>query len=116
MQAGRLRHRVTIEELLIGQDSDGAVEETWAPIGAPVSAEILPLSGREMLAAAALQSKVATRIVIRYRPNFTPTAHPLRVVHRDTVYSIEAVIPDNESGRQWLTLQCSSGVRYVRGA
>lgn len=114
MQAGRLRHRVTIEELLIGQDSDGAVDEAWTAIGSPVSAEILPLSGREMVAAAAMQSKVATRIVIRYRPEFTLRPRPLRAVHRDTIYSIEAVIPDNESGRQWLTLQCSSGVRYVR--
>jgi SPP1 family predicted phage head-tail adaptor len=114
MEPGRLRHRVTLEELLTEQDSDGAVSEAWTPISAPVSAEILPLSGRELLAAAATQSKVATRIVIRYRPGFSTMAHPMRVVHRDTIYSIEAVIPDNKSGRQWLTLQCSSGVRYVR--
>jgi hypothetical protein len=37
----------------------------------------------------------------------------MRVVHRDTIYTIEAVIPDNHSGRHWLTLQCSSGVRHV---
>jgi SPP1 family predicted phage head-tail adaptor len=107
MQAGRLRHRVTVEELITDLDSDGATLEAWYPIGPPLSAEILPLSGRELIAADAVQSKVTTRIRIRYRPGIIPS---MRAVHREEVYNIEAVIPDNNSGIRWLTLQCTSGV------
>lgn len=116
MQAGRLRHRIVIEELAVTLDSDGDQVETWVPIGPALPAEIKPLSGRELIAAQAVQSKVATRIVMRYRPGFEPLPHQMRAVHRATVYSIEAVIPDPHSGRQWMTLQCSSGVRHVREA
>lgn len=107
MQAGRLRHRVTIEELLTEQDSDGATVEAWTPIGPPVSAEIVALSGRELIAAQAVQSKVSTRIRIRYRPGIKPS---MRVVHRDAIYNIEVVIPDMGSGVRSLTLPCTSGV------
>lgn len=116
MQAGRLRHRVTIEEHIVTLDSDGAQETAWVAIGSPLPAEIVPLSGRELIAAAAVQSKVSTRIVMRWRPGFEPLQHPMRAVHRGTVYSIEAVIRDPISGRHRMILQCSSGVRHVNEA
>lgn len=110
MQAGRLRHRVTIEELTVTLDSDGAQVETWLPISLRLlSAEITALSGRELLAAAAVQSKVTTRIRLRYRPGIRPT---MRVVHRDEIYSIEAVVPDPGSRVDYVTLHCSVGVQH----
>jgi SPP1 family predicted phage head-tail adaptor len=109
MRAGLLRHRVYIEALTSTLDSDGATVEEWADAfgGVALSAEIAPLSGRELISAAALQSEVTTRIRIRYRPGVLPA---MRVVHRETVYSIVAVIPDPVSGTSMLTLQCTSGV------
>jgi SPP1 family predicted phage head-tail adaptor len=107
MKVGRLRHRITIEERVTTQDSDGAIEEAWLPIGQPISADIKPMSGRELIAAAAVQSKVNTRIVIRYRPGIKAAQ---RAVHRSTIYNIEAVIPDPDSGIGFLTLLCTSGV------
>ena len=108
MKAGSLRHRITFESLTTELDSDGAASETWADaFGQKFSAEIVPLSGRELMAAQSMQSKVTTRIKVRYFPGIVAS---MRAVHRGTVYNIEAVVPDPESGRGWLTLHCSSGV------
>ena len=108
MRAGRLRHRISIEELVSGLDSDGAQEESWLPIVSRlVPAEITALSGRELIAAEATQSKVSSRIRIHYIDGLKAS---MRAVHRETVYNIEAVIPDPDSMRRFVTLLCSSGV------
>lgn len=109
LPAGRLRHRVTFEELVTDQDSDGAMVPTWVPFGdgLPLPAEIVPLSGRELIAAQAVQSKVTERIRVRYRPGFRAS---MRAVHRETIYNILAVIPDPDSGIRFVTLLCESGV------
>lgn len=110
MKAGRLRHRVTFDEPgPLEIDSDGAQVPTWVPAfgGQPISAEITALSGRELIAAQAVQSKVATRIKVRYRAGFKAS---MRATHRSTVYNVEGVIPDPDSGIRHITLICSSGV------
>lgn len=107
VRAGALRHRIQFEELVVDLDSDGAQEETWVAASPLVSASISALSGRELIAAQATQSKVSTRIKVRYRPGLKPS---MRVVHRDRVYQVEAVIPDPDSGIRFVTLLCSTGV------
>lgn len=105
-----LRHWLVFEQLVDDMDSDGAVVQTWTPafeVGTRMPADIAPLSGRELIAAAATQSKVTHRIRIRYRDGIDAK---MRAVERETVYNIEAVIPDQESGFRWLTLLCTSGV------
>lgn len=108
MKAGTLRHRVTIEQLVTTRDSDDEYRtESWQDaFGILIPAEINPLSGRELIAAASTQSKIATRIRIRWRPGVAPS---MRVIHRDTIYGIEAVMPDNDSGVRYLTLHCTAG-------
>jgi SPP1 family predicted phage head-tail adaptor len=113
MEPGRLRHRVTIEELTVTLDSDGGQVEDWIAVTPLLSAEIAAMSGRELIAAQATQSKVATRIVLRHRPGIKASQ---RVRHRDTVYTIEAVIPDPKSHLRWVTLMCTSGVQFVNEA
>lgn len=108
ISAGRLRHRMSFEEFAgIELDSDGAQVEVWLPAMEGIPAEITALSGRELIAAQAVQSKVSTRILVRYRPGFSAK---MRGLHRGVIYNIEAVIPDPESGREHLTLLCTSGV------
>ncbi len=108
MRAGRLRHRVSVEDLVIELDSDGAQSEAWLPVfDRLISAEITALSGRELIAAQAVQSKVSTRIKVRYRSEFKASQ---RVIHRATIYNVEAVIPDPDSGVRFVTLLCTSGV------
>jgi SPP1 family predicted phage head-tail adaptor len=108
VKAGLLRHRVSIEELLTEIDSDGIRVESWAAIhDGLIPAQIAALSGRELIAAESVQSKVSTRITIRYRPGVLAN---MRVVHRGTYYNIEAVIPDQGSRVDHITLMCATGV------
>ena len=65
MRAGALRHRVTIEALTVEIDSDDGLQaQYWDAFATMIPAEISPLSGKELIAAQAVQSKVTTRIRI----------------------------------------------------
>lgn len=106
--AGELRHKVRLQENVIGQDPDtGEQVSSWQTIAQPW-AKIAPMSGREFLAAAAEQSEVRGRITIRYRGNVDAT---MRVVHRGMYYNILAALTDAESGIEHITLMVSEGVR-----
>ena len=111
VQAGRLRHWVAFEAVPAEPvlDSDGRIEEVWEPVfgGQKLPAEITPLSGRELVAAQGVHSKVSTRIKVRHREGFEAR---MRALHRGTVYNIEAVIADPDSMIRYITLLCSSGV------
>lgn len=108
-QAGKLRHFVTFESLSVTLDTDGAQEEGWIEEfgGQLIPAEISPLSGRELIAASTTGSKTSTRVVIRYLPGIDPR---WRIRHRDTIYNIESVIADDDTGTDYITFMCSSGV------
>lgn len=106
LAAGSLRHCVRIDHLVSSRDSDGVLQESWEPV-ATVWASIEPLSAREFVAASAVQSKVTARITIRHRDDIEPN---MRVVHRGQTYNIEGVLPDKESGLEYLTLPVSTGV------
>lgn len=110
IRAGRLTHWLTFEDLISGVDSDGATVESWIPafaVSNRMPADVTPLSGRELIAANETHSKVTHRIKVRFREGFKAR---LRAVERNTVYSIEAVIPDPDSGFRYLTLLASTGV------
>lgn len=107
MQAGKLRHQITIQEPVTVQNTDtGAVNKSWRDV-AIVWAEVYPLSAREFIAAQASQGKITTRITIRFR---TGISHKHRIIFRGGIYNIEGVLPDPVSGREYLTLPCSEGV------
>jgi SPP1 family predicted phage head-tail adaptor len=105
--AGELRHRIEVLSLKTSRHSTtGEVLECWK-VERKLWARVTPLSGKEFIAAQAEASKVTARIRIRYR---TDIDHTMRISHGDKVYNIEAVLPDNESGLEWLTLMVSEGV------
>ncbi|MCU6205153.1 phage head closure protein [Enterobacter cloacae] len=107
MQAGKLRHQVTIQEPVMVQNPEtGAVNKSWRDV-ATVWAEVSPLSAREFIAAQASQGEITTRITIRFRPGITRMN---RILFRGGIYNIEGVLPDPKSGREYLTLPCSEGV------
>ncbi len=107
MQAGKLRHRVTLQEPVKGQNpTTGAVINTWRDV-ATVWAEVSPSSVREFIAAQSVQGEITTRIVINYRAGIT---RKHRILFRGGIYNIEGVLPDPKSGLEYLTLPCSEGV------
>jgi SPP1 family predicted phage head-tail adaptor len=113
LQPGRLRHLVVIERPVTTLDSDGVQSVEWVPafgaVAQTVAARIESISGREILAAAQMQSKVTHRVTLRAGRDVVASMR-LRRPGGGPVYNVEAVIPDNASRVQWMTLLCSSGV------
>lgn len=105
-----LRHRIDIQRKVIEIDSDGIRREEWETIRQPdealIPAAIVPLSGREFVAAQAVQAGVTTRINVRVRPGIKPA---MRIVHGDEIYNIRAVLPD-PTLRRHLTIMAEMGV------
>ncbi len=113
MMTGKLRHRLDVQAFTeVVDPSTGYRTKSWATVHAAVPADIEPLSGREFLAAAASQSQVTSRIIIRYLPGITAAHRLVEVLagsEQGAVYDIHAVLPDNKTGRDHLTLMCSEG-------
>jgi SPP1 family predicted phage head-tail adaptor len=118
LEAGRLRHRVRIEQLenLLDsnletiQDETGKVAQEWAEV-ATVWAAIEPLSAREFIESQAKQSQIVARVVIRYRDGLNAA---MRFVHvrtgrDDVIYNPHGFLADKESGLEYLTIPCSQG-------
>jgi len=105
LPAGRLRHRVEIQNYEMTQNDWGEVIYTWSP-WATVWASIEPLQGREFFAAQALQSQTTVRIRMRYRPGVTSV---MRVLWGGQIYDIESVI-EPQSRRQELQLMCKTSL------
>lgn len=114
INAGRLRHRIILEEPRETQDQNtGAVNIEWVEVDA-LWASIEPLSAREFIAAQAEASKVSARITIRYRSDIN---YKMRFYHasKDKYYNIEGILADPDSGLEYITCPCSEGVRYENG-
>jgi SPP1 family predicted phage head-tail adaptor len=105
VKIGNLRHRITIEQAAVAQDTDGAVLESWSTY-AMVQASIEPISGREYFAAQSTQADVTHRIIVRYRSGITPK---MRVNHGSRIFDILSVININERNRE-LHLMCRENV------
>jgi len=106
LAAGRLRHRVRIEQPVDTRDPNtGGVITTWQLV-AEVWAAIEPLSTREFIQAAAVQSAITGRIVIRYRDGL---ASNLRVVHNGQVLNPAGWLPDKDSGLEYVTTPYTLG-------
>lgn len=107
-RAGQYRHRVDIQDWTAVRDEQtGGFTEQWVTVFPNVPARIAPASGREFLAAAAVQSEIVARIVIRARPGLKAKQ---RVLHNGVIYNVHAWLPDQESGRDYVSAPVSTGV------
>lgn len=107
MLAPRLRHRIDLQIKSTTVDSNyGGETDSWSNLATSVAAEILPLSGREFVAAQAIQSGVTSKVTIRYRNGLTAA---MRIVHGSDIYDIKAVLPDPTLSRH-ITFLCEVGV------
>lgn len=96
MRAGRLRHRITIQDKTVVQNSFGEEDITWTEF-ATVWASVEPLRGREFLDGRMVTAEVTTRIRIRHLDGVRPE---MRVVHGSTNYDVLAVIHLEERNRE----------------
>lgn len=107
----KLRHRLVIQAPVEVQDPDtGDLEIVWQDV-ATVWAAIAPLSAREFIAAQSENNKVTARVTIRYRPDINGK---MRLLHeaKGMYYNIEGVLADDNSGKLYITLPVSEGVKY----
>lgn len=99
MQAGKLRHRVTVEQASTVANAFGEPAETWAPF-ATVWASREDLSGREQFLAQQWRADVTTRFVVRYVAGLTPA---MRINDGGTLYNINS-IADADGRARTLTI------------
>lgn len=111
LQPGKLRHRLTLQSPVETQDQQsGSITTTWQEVD-KIWAAIEPISAREFTASASEQTKISTRITIRYRSDITDE---MRFHHasKNIYYDIHGVLSDKDSGLEYLTLPCSTGMKY----
>jgi SPP1 family predicted phage head-tail adaptor len=89
MKAGELRNRVTIQMPSTVQDETGQMLTGWTDL-APVWASIQHVSGLSAIRSGMDTSSVKASIRIRHRAGINAG---MRILHGDTVYNIEAVMP-----------------------
>lgn len=99
---GKLRHRITIQNLVIIKDNIGQELEEWQDI-ATIWASVEPLSGKEYFNAQQTNSKVSTKITIRYLSGVTSE---MRIIFQKHTYNILSVI-NFEERNIYLQLLCA---------
>jgi SPP1 family predicted phage head-tail adaptor len=105
MEAGKLRHRVTLQGRSVSQDaSTGEGTVTWSDIDT-VWAQVRPLSAREFISGRAELQEVSTEVVMRYRDDVDASDRATWGTH---TYDIVSVIHDERLTQ--LTLLCREAV------
>ena len=105
MKIGKLRQRITIQQLSTNTDSFGQGEKGWTHF-ATCWAAVEPLSGKEFWNAQTIAAEITTRVKIRYREGVKPT---MRILFGSRIFEIKA-ITDPEEAKRELQILCSEKV------
>jgi SPP1 family predicted phage head-tail adaptor len=106
MRAGRLRHRIKIQQIDNAVDDFGSPTQSYVTFKDNVSASVEPINGREYFSAAQVEANVSTNIHMRYLAGVTPD---MRIIFQNRVYEIISVINVGERNR-WLECKCNEFV------
>ncbi len=98
MRAGRLRHRVDLQQLSPTLNAMGEPSETWTTY-ATVSADVEPISGNERLAVQQAQADTTHRVTMRFRKGLAATH---RILHRSRALNITSTRNVSERNRTLL--------------
>lgn len=115
MLAGTLRKRVTLQTRSTVTDAYGGQTTAWTNYLTGIPADIQSLSGRELLAAQAVQSETSHMIVMRYSPMLADSMKvaAMRVVYVNAgvtrYFNISSCLNEDERNRQ-ITLMASEGL------
>lgn len=102
MQAGKLRHYVTLQnKQATTTGSRGQVTNTWEDTQGNIPAEIVTLNGREAEIARQMVASADTRVRLRYVANVTPAS---RFVWESRVFNILWVNNTDQRNRELVCL------------
>ena len=101
MNAGSLKHRVSIQSQSTTLDDYGEPADTWST-DATVWASVIPQSGDETNSADGIVGVISHRVIMRYNTHASPKK---RLLFGSRVLGIESVINTNEADKE-LELLC----------
>ena len=110
MEAGKLRHRIEIQQLAVIKDSNGDDIEEWEMIYENVPAEHIPASVTQIIAAQAGQTQFRGRFRIRYVGYLDGLDAITRILFNGKIYDVFDWLPDKDSGVVYLTAPYTRGV------
>ena len=98
MQAGTLRHRLTIQEPVLNTDADGGQHTDWQAVRT-VWGRVEPLRMAESIIAEQVTARASHRITLRYQATLLPS---VRLVMEDTgrVFEVVSIRNIEERNRQ----------------
>lgn len=99
MRAGRLRHMVELQRATVTTDSHGDQVQAWETL-AEVHAEVLPISGREMVQASQVMADVNFTIRLRAYPELTLTPKD-RIKFGERIFDIRHIVDWGGRGVEW---------------
>lgn len=108
--AGRLNTRLTLQQRSTTQDASGGQSTTWSDV-ATVWAFVRPLSGREIIAAQAVNSELTHQITIRWQAAYaSPKAMAaMRLVAGGRIFNIQSAANEREENR-YLVMMATEGL------
>lgn len=117
MNAGALRHRVSIQTRTSTDDGHGAFDESWATVETRIAAQVESLVGRDLDRARQIDPRATHEVRLRFwrSHNDSIVGGRARVIwHDDGAVgdrTLEVVAPAREEGRrEWLVLTTKENV------
>ena len=109
--ANELRHRITVQAMGPDRDEDNyPIDPIWTEYK-KLWAKVTHLSGKDLIAAQANQSKVVARLKLRYREDITTE---MRIIYKDKIYGIDSqALEDTNTGYEYVTFLLSQGTEHV---
>lgn len=104
MEAGQLRHRLTIETPVTGADEYGQESIAWHP-KAEVWGCVKPLGGEERWRAQQVQARTSHEVLLRWASSWSPAPKD-RLKLGDRVFEVLQILNLDERNRAWRLL-CS---------
>jgi len=96
MRAGRLRHKVTIQDYTESQNTFGEVTKNWTDY-ATVWAAVEPVKGREFWESQQINAEITTKVTLRYLAGVKPK---MRILYDTRIFEIDSVINVDERNRE----------------
>lgn len=104
LSSGQLRHRITFEVENTAEDNTGGLVSGWS-VHLVTRANIVPLSGNELLHSQQLKTNVTHKMYLRFAKTITTK---MRIKFDDREFQIRAAINMEERSR-WLEISAMEG-------